>query len=75
VIGGRDCFPKHNPVTWVEAAIEDAMSMRVRGALSQCTANSPKADVVCHIIGKQRSVPSPRFDQSLLQYTDQSRYI
>jgi hypothetical protein len=35
----------------VEAAIEDAMSMRVRGALPPREAHCPKADVVCHIIG------------------------
>jgi hypothetical protein len=51
VIRGDNCFPKHNPVAWVEAAIEDAMSVQVRGALPPWEAHFPKADVVCHIVG------------------------
>jgi hypothetical protein len=37
----------------VEAAIEDAMSVRVRGALPPREAHCLEADVVCHIVGKQ----------------------
>jgi hypothetical protein len=30
VIRGDDRFPKHNPIAWVEAMIQDAMSMQIR---------------------------------------------
>jgi hypothetical protein len=53
VIRGDDRFPKHNPVAWVEAAIEDAMSVRVRGALPPRATHCPEVDVVSHIVGKQ----------------------
>jgi hypothetical protein len=35
----------------VEAMIQDAMSMRIRGSLPPRAAHCPEADVVCHIVG------------------------
>jgi hypothetical protein len=51
VIRGHNYFPKHNPVAWMKATIEDAMSVRVCGALPPRAAHCPEADVVCHIVG------------------------
>ena len=46
-------FPEHDPLAWVEAAVQDAVLARVRGAETPRTANCAEANVIRDIIGQE----------------------